>query len=138
MTNICTGSSQHVASIVDKGVIPLFINLLKSKSEDITDQAIWGLGNIAGESAEYRDLIIETHAIELLINVISSTDSLDRIKPAVWALGNICRTRPTPPTKDIINTLPIFIFIIEQYNEKDLLMDAIWSLQHLTDDMEDD
>ncbi|CAM9750473.1 unnamed protein product, partial [Discosporangium mesarthrocarpum] len=57
-----TGSS-HTGMIVEEGGVPVFIRLLGSSSEDIQEQAVWCLGNIAAHSVELRDTLLKDGAM---------------------------------------------------------------------------
>ena len=44
--------------------------LLNSPVADVRDQATWALGNIAGDSAEMRDLLLGFGPLNILINLV--------------------------------------------------------------------
>ncbi|VVB00893.1 unnamed protein product [Arabis nemorensis] len=54
LTNIASGTSEETKAIVKSGVVPIFIKLLSSASEDVRQVATWALGNVAGDSPKYR------------------------------------------------------------------------------------
>ena len=51
----------------------MFIHLLSSTDPSIVDQAVWALGNIAGDGSECRDFTIRCGVIQPLISLIKPT-----------------------------------------------------------------
>jgi hypothetical protein len=69
---------------------------------DVVEQAIWGLGNIAGENHKMRDLVINSVAVEPIAEILdSSKPGTSLIRNASWALSNFCRGRPSPDFKKV-------------------------------------
>lgn len=52
------------------GGVQMFIHLLSSTHMNVVDQAVWALGNIAGDGANLRELTIKNGIIPPLIALI--------------------------------------------------------------------
>ena len=55
ITNMASGTTEQTSSLVEKGVIPILVAQLKTQNVTLIEQAIWGVGNIAGDCAVFRD-----------------------------------------------------------------------------------
>lgn len=51
----------------------MFVSLLSSPDADISEQAIWALGNIAGDCSYYRDMILRAGGLDPLVNIVMSS-----------------------------------------------------------------
>ena len=58
---------------------------------------------MAGENDNFRDMIINIGAIELIANLLANSDPESAFqKKASWALSNLCRGKPCPPAKSVL------------------------------------
>ena len=71
--------------------VPIFVQLLSSPSEDVREQAVWALGNIAGDSTKCRDLVLSHGALHPLLSHLNEHSKLTMLRNATWTLSNFCR-----------------------------------------------
>jgi len=64
LTNITSGNSAQTQSVIKAGAIPKLVKLIDSSNLETSETAIWTLGNIAGDSAEFRDQVIDQGALQ--------------------------------------------------------------------------
>lgn len=67
LVNITAARGGPTRAVIEAGGIPILIDLISSNHEDVQEQAVWALGNIAGESAECRDLVLDSGAMGPLL-----------------------------------------------------------------------
>lgn len=60
-------------------------------------QAVWALGNIAGDSPDYRNLVLDHRALVPLLAQVNEHAKLSMLRKASWTLSNFCRGKPQPP-----------------------------------------
>ncbi len=70
MTNVASGNYEHVQVLISKGTVDAFVKLLKSPHVEVVEQAIWGIGNIAGDGPRIRDIVIAAGAVEPIANLL--------------------------------------------------------------------
>ncbi len=136
LTNIA--STDRTEVVVDCGAIPYLVQLLDSISPDVREQSAWCLGNVAGDGPEFRDLVLQYNAVELLLKNISAPATLSLLRNATWTLSNFCRGKPQPALEKVLPALPALAYLISsQVEDDDTKIDAAWALSYICDGDDD-
>eukprot|EP00210_Caulerpa_lentillifera_P003263 g3114.t1 len=136
LTNVASGTSDHTRVVIDNDAVPIFVQLLSSPNDDVREQAVWALGNIAGDSVGYRDRVLEAGALWPLLDQLRESSKLSMLRNATWTLSNFCRGKPGPNFEHIKNALPSLARHIHSTDEE-ILTDACWALSYLSDGTND-
>ncbi|KFO25312.1 Importin subunit alpha-8 [Fukomys damarensis] len=133
LTNIASGTSLDTQAVVKGGAILPLAELLSSPNMTVCEQAVWALGNIAGDGPEFRDVVISSNVIPRLTALISSTISITFLRNITWTLSNLCRGKdPYPCEEAVRQILPVLSHLL-QYQDSEILSDTCWALSYLTD-----
>jgi len=133
LTNIVSGTTDNTRVVFNSGAVPLFIKLFESPSDEVREQAVWALGNMAGDSAECRNMVLDAGILGPLLHLCTPESKMTLLRNATWTLSNLCRGKPQVPLDVIKSALPILgqlLFV----DDEEVLTDVCWTFSYISDD----
>jgi importin subunit alpha-1 len=100
----------------------VFIELLSSPVLDVREQAVWALGNIAGDSPKCRDYVLQQGALKPLLSLLNEPHKMSMLRNATWTLSNFCRGKNPQPEWELVS-----FFLLPP----SLCMPAVFPTKHL-------
>uniref|UniRef100_A0AAF5D4D0 Importin subunit alpha n=2 Tax=Strongyloides stercoralis TaxID=6248 RepID=A0AAF5D4D0_STRER len=142
ITNIASGTCEHTKAVVDAGVIPILLQYLDNYrcNSDLTEQCIWALANIVGDSPQYRDITIKKGLFKCIESIMKDLGELPItvVRNIAWLFSNLSRHRNVNPSDEIFRQSIKYVRDLLKYNDKVVRSDACWGLSHLIRDASDD
>lgn len=109
LANLVSGTTQQTEALINKDVIGVFEDILDDEYDQIVEQAVWGLGNIIGDSVELRDLVVRSKVLDKLVSLLTQTRAVNIQKNIIWCLSNSLRIRRASECytrmKNVVNAL---------------------------------
>jgi hypothetical protein len=139
LTNIASGTSTQCEAVVSNGGVPPLVALMSSSNIDVCEQAVWAIGNIAGDCPTMRDLVLANNATAVVLKLVEATASMGQMGPlrnAVWALSNLMRGKPQPSVAHVTQAMPTLAKLL-MLGDEEVLMDTCWALSYVTDGGDD-
>lgn len=93
LTNLLSGTTAQTAFLVKKNIVPIFVEVALSAYPQIAEQAVWGIGNVAADCLEFRQLLVQAGAIPALCTAFDRAEGYLQ-GFITWAFSNICKNSP--------------------------------------------
>jgi importin subunit alpha-1 len=130
VTNMATGTTIQTNSLVEKGIIPIYIKLLVKSNIHLVEQAVWGIGNIAGDCITFRDLLVANNAMAAFVALYNKVKMHNaKVKEQIiWAASNLCRLKPPPQINKVYQGIGMFAEVLKETNKTNVITDCCWGL----------
>ena len=125
--------------MVEADALPPLVQLLSSANIDVAEQAVWAVGNIAGDHPKMRDRVLAQNALPLLCAFLERVAAEGKISPTrngTWALSNLVRGKPQPQLKDVAPAVPLLAKLLtldDSEVHRHHHRDAAWAISYLSD-----
>lgn len=133
LTNLASGATEHTKAIVDANCVPPLVALLNSPSEDVREQVVWALGNIAGDCVTFRDVVLNNGCVNAILSMFRPHQHrVSMIKNVTWLFSNMCRGKPYADLSFIRPMIPALAWLV-QHEDENVVSDACWALCYISD-----
>jgi len=133
ITNVASGVTAQLFALAKMGVVPKLLRLLETNrhnmedsGKDLVDQAVWALGNIAGDCYELRDHLLSRGVMGVMVELAESAP-LQVVKTAVWVISNLIRGTPPPPDEMVAPAIPLVLRHAVSL-DRTVQDDSLWAL----------
>ena len=137
LTNVAAGSTDHTRVLIQKGAIPALVGLMSSSNDEVLEQAVWVLGNLAGDGPPARDKVLREKALMPLLKIINESKRLSLQRISTWALSNICDGQPqayaSSATPFNLQAVLACLVRIIGHEDTEVVSHVCWALSHLCD-----
>lgn len=131
LTNIA--STQRTRLVVEHMAVPYLAQLLNSPNAETREQCAWCLGNVAGDGAELRDVVLASNSMSYLLANIAQPANIAMLRNCTWSLSNFCRGKPSPPLATLMPALSLLGSLLLQCSDEDTTIDATWAMSYISD-----
>ncbi len=150
LTNLATGTQTEASNVLH--AVPDLLNIISGEDLSLAEQACWCIGNLAGDSDEFRSILLSNGALVPLLQFLnksieSSTNANDGdgvslalpeddfgVKAAqtvTWTLSNLARGS-TPAAAFIEHNAIELLLHLTMHPDAILKIEAWWVLTYLT------
>jgi hypothetical protein len=135
LTNIASSNAAHTQAVIESGAVPVLVHVLRDAvgtTDDTRDQAMWALGNIAGDSSGCRDLVLQEAGLTSLVAQLMESSRVSTLRQGTWALSNFCRGKPPPAFHAVSPAIPCVVHLLSTCEDAEVLSDVCWTISYLT------
>lgn len=136
ISNLTYETSQASLKLASDGAIGVLASHLH-RVDELGDNAVCALSNMASEGVLIRDLVINAGVIESVVGSITQCVKMpqDHLANRIWLLSRLVEVKPLPPTKAILPMLKVIRRGLDSEAEG-VIKDTLMMLSSITEDLE--
>lgn len=139
LTNLAYGDHNDIQKLFDPqyGVFEIINNLLSSDDQAMIEQILWLIGNISGENAYFRDIIMHNTALLKTFTRLLERPKISRflLRTLCWVNSNIFRYKGFSQDDVRIGLSVLRAGLFSE--DPDILSDCLWTLSYILDTDDD-
>ena len=89
LTNVAGGEHDDALLVIDAA--PYFITYLTGNNKPMQEQALWAIGNLAGDCQEFRNRLFQNGALIPMVELFKSSKVPEIVSTSAWAISNLAR-----------------------------------------------
>jgi hypothetical protein len=136
LTNIASGTTEDAHYVAKEGAIPQLMQLLHSPNGDVREQAMWALGNLAGDGPSLRDYLLRCDILTPVLQEMQVSEqdpnAVSFMRTAAWTLSNLCRGKPVPRVDEVRPALRMLARGL-WHPDLEILTDACWAFSYISE-----
>ncbi|KAI6177584.1 IBB domain-containing protein [Aphelenchoides bicaudatus] len=114
-----------IKAVFDAGALPVLISRLSSTNQVILEKVLLALGDIAMESAHYRDLCIEAGIVDLVLDLIHPDLPLSVLHKIVRVIACLCHSKDPPISIELIKQVLPTLHRLIQREDSDVPIELV-------------
>jgi len=100
--------------------------------EQVQEEVLLILGNIAAESPEFRDLLLDAGILDPLLLILTESKSVSLLRKGVWVLSHLCAGQSPPHFSKVCGALEVLPKLLSHEDEI-VLTDTCNAIANLAD-----
>lgn len=113
------------------GAIEALVQHFEHPDENVQEQCIWAIRNIASGVVKSRDYILSLGVLDTVLKIVSSAKKLSMIRVCTGVIANLCGGKPQPDYKIVSTAIPTLVKLLNNTDEK-ILEDACYALSYMS------
>lgn len=132
ITNMATGNSEQTQYLVECGAMEVLLRFLRDENLEVAEQALWGIGNIAGDNSVYRDILISKGCIQTICKLDTRDLPHKTVHVVAWVLSNLVRGKPLVKYQHIKQITPYLLALLRGSTLPEIVSDILWGFSYVT------